>query len=146
MKQKLTLFGVIVLGLALVGTPVLASASAGKKTAAKKSSSDSSRPNYVEFPQMTSSILQGYRVRGMMTLGFGLEIADNAKRNRAQERLPRLQDMYTSEWNRYAGSIYQSGDVPDAKYISRRMQSATDRMLGEGTAIFLISNLIVNAN
>ncbi len=154
MKQILLYVGLILLGLTLSTTSALASGGGKSKSShekpahgssTKESAGDSSRPNYLEFPQMTSSVLQKYRVRGMITLGFGLEIVDEKKRVQARARLPRLQDMYTTEWNQYAGNIYQAGEVPDATYISRRMQAATDRMLGKGTAIFLISNLMVRA-
>jgi len=126
--------------------PAKASFAAPAETSSSTPSDDSARPHYIEFPQMASSILDGYRVRGMIILGFGLEIEDDRLRKKARSLLPRLQDTYTSEWNRYAANSYRSGTVPDAEKISQRMQYATDRMLGEGKAIFLISNLMVRQN
>ncbi|PHR62638.1 MAG: hypothetical protein COA47_02700 [Robiginitomaculum sp.] len=133
---------VVLAGLTLIASPALAS---GDGPPAKTSSGDSARPNFVEFPQMAASVLQGYRVRGMMVLGFGLEIEDSKLRKKARSLLPRLQDTYTREFNRYAGNAYNAGEVPDAQYLSTRMQTATDRMLGKGKAVFLISNLMVRA-
>jgi len=123
------------------GSPL--AAPAAKSGDSKNASIDSARPNYIEFPQMMASVLEGYRVRGMMVLGFGLEIENNDLRNKTRELLPRLQDTYTREFNQYAGTLYRSGDLPNAELISKRMQLATDQMLGEGNAVFLISNLMV---
>ncbi len=142
MKTLRTLFYVAIAGLALIASPALAG---GGGAAKKTSSGDSARPNFVEFPQMASSVLQGYRVRGMMVLGFGLEIEDSKLRKKARALLPRLQDTYTREFNRYAGNAYNAGEVPNAQYLSTRMQTATDRMLGKDKAVFLISNLMVRA-
>lgn len=142
MKQILKIVSLIIFASALaLSAPTLAAG----KAATKKAESDSHTPNFIEFPQMMSSVLDGYRVRGMMILGFGLEIEDSKLREKAQIMLPRLQDTYTREFNRYAGSLYRSGEFPDAEYISKQMQTATDRMLGEGNAVFLISNLMVRS-
>jgi hypothetical protein len=42
--------------------------------------------------------------------------------------------------------LYRAGELPDAEYISKRMQMITDRMLGKDKAVFLISNLMVRQN
>ncbi len=142
MKHPLHFISIALIGLFVFSTaPAMAAPSAGSED--KKTKIDSARPNYVEFPQMMSSVLDGYRVQGMVVLGFGLEIEDKELREKTRKLLPRLQDKYTRELNRYAGTLYRPGELPDAQLISKRMQLATDQMLGEGNAVFLISNLMV---
>ncbi len=142
MKHPLHFINIALIGVFIFCTaPAMAAPSSGSED--KESKIDSARPNYIEFPQMMSTVLDGYRVQGMVVLGFGLEIEDKELREKTRKLLPRLQDKYTRELNRYAGTLYRFGELPDAQLISKRMQFATDQMLGEGNAIFLISNLMV---
>jgi flagellar basal body-associated protein FliL len=145
MKQIQHFLIVIILAFGLQASPALASGHGGGHDAAKEtsSSSDSSHPNLVVFPQMVTTVLDGYRVRGSMVLGFGLEIEDEDLRKKASSLMPRLQDSFNSVFIRYAGNTYKAGMVPDANYIAKTMQAAADRMLGPGKSKFLISNLMV---
>ncbi|MBL1430749.1 MAG: hypothetical protein COA60_004440 [Robiginitomaculum sp.] len=144
MKQFIKIIALSLLGIVMVASSPALAAPSGDS--GKKSSRTSANPNFVEFPQMISSVLDGYRVRGMIILGFGLEIEDDDLRYKTTKLLPRLQDSYNREFNIYASTLYRSGELPDAEHISKRMQMITDRILGKDKAVFLISNLMVRQN
>ncbi len=137
-------FNVAILAIFICASPALASGGGhgdGSKTTQTKG--DNAHPHFVIFPQIISSVLDGYKVHGIMILGYGLDIEDEALRKKTWELLPRLQDSFNTEFNRYTGNTYKPGSVPDADYISKKMQATADRMLGKGKSVFLISNLMV---
>lgn len=147
MQKVLKFIGTAAICLVLGSSPALASGSGGhnsKDTGEKTTKSEQgAHPNFVVFPDLTATVLDGYKVKGLMNMGYGLEIPDPALRKKARQLLPRLQDTFATEFSRYAGSMYHAGEIPDAEYLHKRMQNAADRMLGQGKSTFLISYLMV---
>lgn len=137
--------------------PTLASASEGgsKKEGHGQAESKSTKPahglktrstgtaSFIEFAPAAATIFNGYRPSGLMHFEYGLDIEDEAMRHRAVALAPRLRDAYGKILAQYAGSLYSVGEVPDANFLSTRMQAVTDRLLGKGKATFLISTLMV---
>ncbi|PHS24050.1 MAG: hypothetical protein COA84_10105 [Robiginitomaculum sp.] len=151
MIQK-TSISILALSLAVfIGTPALANGG-GKnkeKAVAEKSAfgvmkASAGSENFLVFYPSAATIFAGYKPMGLMHFEYGLEIKDDNDRERAAKLAPRLREAYARLLAQYAGSLYTPGEVPDIEYLSARMQSATDRIIGKGKAQFLVSTLMVN--
>lgn len=102
--------------------------------------------HYVPLPPMTASVQADYRLRGVMHIEAGLEIADARKRRRAQMMMPRLRDAYVSALSLYTGVNYRFGDVPDIDRIRALLQDATDEALGHDEAEVLLGMVIIHSD
>jgi len=78
-----------------------------------------------------------------MTVQAGVDVSDKALHDYAAKLTPRLQDAYVQVLQLYAGGL-APGAPPDADYVARRLQEATDRVLGKPGARFLIGGIMVN--
>ncbi len=123
------LFG---LCLALLG-PALAVAAEKK----------SDKGSYVAIDTLTATVLAGNGRHEVMTVQSGVDAPDPALRDYVEKVTPRLRDAYAQELQLYAGGL-PSGSPPDADYICRRLQAATDRVLGKPGGRFLIGGIMVN--
>lgn len=99
--------------------------------------------DYVSIDTLTATVLAGNGRREVMTVQSGVDVPDPALRDYVQKDTPRLRDAYAQELQLYAGAL-PSGSPPDADYIVRRLQGATDRVLGKHGARFLIGGIMVN--
>lgn len=105
-----------------------------------------SSPGYVPLTALTASVHADYQIRGVLQIEAGLEIPDSRLRARAERLMPRLRDAYVAALSRYAGANYRFGDVPDTDRISLVLQQATDEILGEDGADFLLGMVIIHDN
>jgi hypothetical protein len=98
---------------------------------------------YVVIDTLTATVLAGNGRRQIMTVQAGVDVPDKALRDYTQRVTPRLQDAYTQVLQLYAGGI-APGAPPDADYVARRLQEATDRVLGKPGGKFLIGGIMIN--
>ena len=98
---------------------------------------------YVQIDTLTATVLAGNGRRQIMTVQAGVDVPDKALRDYTQRVTPRLQDAYTQVLQLYAGGLV-SGAPPDADYVARRLQEATDRVLGKPGGKFLIGGIMIN--
>jgi hypothetical protein len=73
----------------------------------------------------------------------GVDIPSEPLRALANDVQPRLRDAYASMLQSYAGGLPRA-TVPDADYLAREMQKATDRVLGKTGGRFLIGTILIN--
>ncbi len=98
---------------------------------------------YVSIDTLTATALAGNGRHQIMTVQAGVDAPDPALRDYAQKVTPRLRDAYTQVLQLYAGGL-APGAPPDADYVARRLQEATDRVLGKPGGKFLIGGIMVN--
>ena len=79
----------------------------------------------------------------IMTVQAGVDVPDKTLRDRAEKLTPRLQDAYVQVLQLYAGGLVP-GAPPDADYVARKLQEATDRVLGKTGGRFLIGGIMIN--
>ncbi len=128
------------IGLAALGS-ALAAAEAAK--ASGKSSGGGAPANaYIPLPTATATILRRDGRRGVMTVEVGVDVADEALRTRADQSRPRLSAAY-NEVVRLAGERILPGAPPDVEWLSRALQAATDRVLGNAGAKLLLGTVMV---
>ena len=130
MDRRLALAAVLSL------VPAVASASGGEK---KKGGG----VTYVQIKAVSATIMRRDGSRGVITVECGVDVANEALRARANTVQPRLRDAYAGLLQSYAGGLPKA-TVPDADYLAREMQKATDRGLGKTGGRFLIGTILIN--
>lgn len=98
---------------------------------------------YVAIDTLTATVLGGTGRHQIMTVQAGLDVPDKALHDYVAKDTPRLRDAYTQVLQLYAGGLVP-GAPPDADYVARRLQEATDRVLGKPGGRFLIGGIMVN--
>jgi hypothetical protein len=98
---------------------------------------------YVAVDTLTAMVLAGNGRHQIMTVEAGVDVPDKALHDYAEKLTPRLQDAYVQVLQVYVGGLVP-GAPPDADYVARRLQEATDRVLGKPGARFLIGGIMVN--
>jgi hypothetical protein len=98
---------------------------------------------YVTVDTLTATVLAANGRRQVMTVQSGVDAPDPKLHALAEASEPRLRDAYTQELQAYASGLV-SGTPPDVDYLCRRLQGATDRILGKTGGRFLVGGIMVN--
>ncbi len=98
---------------------------------------------FVTVDTLTATVLAANGRRQVMTVQSGVDAPDLKLRALAEASEPRLRDAFTQELQTYASGL-ASGTPPDVDYLCRRLQGATDRVLGKPGGRFLIGGIMVN--
>lgn len=130
MDRRLALAAVLSL------VPAIASASGGEK---KKGGG----VTYVQIKAVSATIIRRDGSRGVITVECGVDVPNEALRERANNLHPRLRDAYASLLQGYAGGLPKAA-LPNADYLAGEMQKATDRVLGKAGGKFLIGTILIN--
>ncbi len=130
MDRRLALAAVLSL------VPAVASAAGGEK---KKGGG----VTFVQIKAVSATIIRRDGSRGVITMECGVDIPSEPLRALANDVQPRLRDAYASMLQSYAGGLPKA-TVPDADYLAREMQKATDRVLGKTGGRFLIGTILIN--
>jgi hypothetical protein len=98
---------------------------------------------YVSIDTLTATVLATNGRHQIVTVQAGVDCPDQALHDYAEKVTPRLRDAFAQELQLYAGGL-PSGSPPDADYLVRRLQAATDRVLKKPGGRFLIGGIMVN--
>ncbi len=99
---------------------------------------------YMPMAPLVTGVRKDFRLRGLIHIEFGLDVATERERHRIARLAPRLRDAWTSAMATYSGAGYRYGDVPDAGRISMILQDAADGVLGPDRARVVLSMIIVH--
>ncbi|CAN7487328.1 Tat pathway signal protein [Phenylobacterium sp. LjRoot225] len=105
----------------------------------KKTGGDS----YLPINNITAYTVRPGARRGVLTVECGLDIPDEALRERADLMLPRLRAAYVQVVQIYAGGL-PSGVAPNPDFLARNLQRSTDTVLGRAGARVLMGSVVVN--
>ena len=98
---------------------------------------------YVPIDTLTAMVMSGPSRRQVMTVQAGIDFRDLPLRDYAEKVTPRLRDSYAQVLQFYASGL-APGAPPDADYVARRLQEATDRVLGKPGGKFLLGGIMLN--
>jgi len=98
---------------------------------------------FVTIDTLTAMVIAPNGRHQVLTIQSGVDAPDPALHNLAELVQPRLRDAYTQVVQLYAGGL-TPGSPPDADYVARRMQEATDRVLGKPGGRFLLGGIMIN--
>jgi flagellar basal body-associated protein FliL len=110
--------------------------SAGQAIAAEKAAEGgghkaTSSTSFVAFDPFYSTVLDGQRARGLMMVEMGLDVPDQALRERVNLALPAIRDAYVRGLSAYATTAVRLYRQPNVEDIGNRLQAITDQMLGK---------------
>jgi len=81
--------------------------------------------------------------RGVLSVECGIDIPDEALRERANLLLPRLRAAFVQVVQIYAGGL-PGGMAPNPDFLARNLQRSTDLVLGRPGARVLMGSVVVN--
>ena len=99
--------------------------------------------SFVPIDPMYATILEGSKPRGLLMVELGLDIPDNAMRARVSHALPALRDAYVRSLMAYGATAVRAWRQPNVEDIADRMQTVTDRLLGEPGAKVLMAQTAI---
>jgi hypothetical protein len=79
----------------------------------------------------------------VLTVEVGLDVPDGALRSRAEASMPRIRAAYVQTVMTYAAGL-PPGAPPNADFLARALQRATDQTLGRPGARLLLGAILVN--
>ena len=136
----------LVAALAGSAAPAWASGEAGggasQQAPASRQERLTSAQSYLPMPTLQVSIIRRDAISAMMVVEMGVDVQDPALRQHANLNQPRLHDALRTALSTYANIYYRDRTVPDPTTITRLLQQAVDRTLGQPGARVLLSNII----
>lgn len=132
---------------AALAAPAVASGSSGHGAApqqvpATRQERLTSAETYMPMPTLSAGVLQRNVNHGTLVVDMGLDIPDAALRRRAQLNAPRLRDALRTALATYSSTYYRTRTAPDPTELTRQMQLAVNRVLGQEGARVLLANII----
>ena len=101
------------------------------------------KPSFLSISGLAATVVRPGGGHGVMTVEAGVDVPDPALRDYADLVQPRLKDAYARALQDYAGNL-RPETVPDADYLERKLQQATDQVLGRPGARLLLGGIMVN--
>lgn len=98
---------------------------------------------FVAFDPFQVSIVENFRVRGLLMLEVYLKVPDKELRHKAESNLVRLRDAYVRALSDYGSVVAQADRPPDVQLIAEKLQAATDEKLGHAGAAVLITQAYI---
>ncbi len=134
--------------LASLATPALAQPSSGgakQQAPPDRQERLTSAESYVPMPTLSAAVLQRAVARGTLVVDMGVDVPDEALRNRIRASTPRLRDALRTALATYASTYYRDRTSPDPAQLTRLMQQAVDRTMGATGSRVLLANIIYQA-
>jgi flagellar basal body-associated protein FliL len=143
-------FGLTLICALALAAPALASGGGhgdGEKKklkAPKKERNYTSLQSWVTVDGFTISIIQDGRVRGKFMVSFGLDVPDDALREKTEALMPRLRDAWLRELNLYAATSLRMRRAADVPGVSDMLQRTSDAVLGKAGSKVLMGQATVD--
>jgi len=129
-------FGFALLGfLALTGP---APAGEAKKAAVHKVTQSKS---YLMVDPIYATIVANDRPIGLLMVGVGLDVSDEALRADADRAMPVLRDGYVRSLMSFAATAVRASEQPDVALIAERLQRVTDKIMHRKGARVLLAQV-----
>lgn len=97
--------------------------------------------SYLEVDPIYTTIVDDNRPAGMLMVGIGIDVPDDALRAMVTRSLPVLRDAYVRNLMAFAATTVRTTAQPDVGVVASRLQSVTDRALGKKGARILLAQV-----
>jgi hypothetical protein len=97
--------------------------------------------SYLMVDPIYTTIVEDDRPVGMLMIGVGVDVPDEALRDVVTRSLPVLRDAYIRNMMAFSATSVRSDAQPDVATIAGRLQSVTDRALGKKGAKILLAQV-----
>jgi len=99
--------------------------------------------SYLSLEPIYATIVDDNRAQGMLMVGMGLDVPDDALREVATRSMPVLRDAYVRSLVAFSATAVRTTAQPDVTQIADRLQSITDRALGKKGARILLAQVAI---
>jgi flagellar basal body-associated protein FliL len=99
--------------------------------------------SYLALDPIYTTIVDDNRAQGMLMVGVGLDVPDEALREVATRSMPVLRDAYVRSLMAFTAMAVRTNAQPDVTQLANRLQSVTDRALGKKGAKILLAQVAI---
>lgn len=134
--------------LAAEGKPAAADQAKDKKKDKDKDKAHavSTSPSYLGMDPIYTTIIEGDDVRGMLMVGIGIDVPDEALRTNVERIMPSLRDLYVRSLIAFTATSVRPWRQPDVEDMLGRLQRVTDMKLGRKGARVLVAQVTIRLN
>ena len=133
---------VLALGaLLLAGLPVSAEDAPKAQKAPEHKTTQSK--SYIMVDPIYPTIVADNRPAGMLMVGVGLDIPDDALHAEVSRSMPVLRDAYIRNLMTFTANVVRTDAQPDVATIADRLQAVTDRALKKKGAKILLAQIAI---
>ena len=133
---------VLALGaLLLAGLPVSAEDAPKAQKAPEHKTTQSK--SYIMVDPIYATIVADNRPAGMLMVGVGLDIPDDALHAEVSRSMPVLRDAYIRNLMTFTANVVRTDAQPDVATIADRLQAVTDRALKKKGAKILLAQIAI---
>ena len=132
----------VVLLAAALGLPAHAQEDGAKKQKAPEHKTTQSK-SYILLDPIYTTIVSDNRAAGMLMVGAGLDVPDQALRDEVSRSLPVLRDAYVRNLMTFTANVVRTDEQPDVATIAERLQAVTDRALKKKGAHILLAQVAI---
>jgi flagellar basal body-associated protein FliL len=134
---------ILVLAAALATGVSARAEDASKKAQKAPEHKTTQSKSYVEIDPIYTTIVADNRAAGMLMIGTGLDVPDDALRDEVNRSLPVLRDAYIRNLMTFTANVVRTDTQPDVGMIADRLQAVTDRSLGKKGAKVLLAQVAI---
>jgi flagellar basal body-associated protein FliL len=99
--------------------------------------------SYIMVDPIYTTIVADNRAAGMLMVGAGLDVPDDALRIEVNRSLPVLRDAYIRNLMTFTANMVRTDAQPDVSLIADRLQAVTDRALNKKGAKVLLAQVAI---
>jgi len=133
---------VLALG-ALLGAGLPASAEDAPKAQKAPEHKTTQSKSYIMVDPIYATIVADNRPAGMLMVGVGLDIPDDALHAEVSRSMPVLRDAYIRNLMTFTANVVRTDAQPDVGVIADRLQAVTDRALKKKGAKILLAQIAI---
>ena len=145
MRLRPTIFVTIALlgaGLPVRGAEAPKAPKAKKAQKAPEHKTTQSK-SYIMVDPIYTTIVADNRAAGMLMVGAGLDVPNDALREEVNRSLPVLRDAYIRNLMTFTANMVRTDAQPDVSLIADRLQAVTDRALNKKGAKVLLAQVAI---
>jgi flagellar basal body-associated protein FliL len=99
--------------------------------------------SYLALDPIYTTIVDDNRAQGMLMVGVGIDVPDEALREVATRSMPVLRDAYVRSLMAFTATTVRTNAQPDVTQLANRLQNVTDRALGKKGAKILLAQVAI---
>ena len=99
--------------------------------------------SYIMVDPIYATIVADNRPAGMLMVGVGLDIPDEALHDEVNRSMPVLRDAYFRNLMTFTANVVRTDAQPDVGLIADRLQGVTDRALKKKGAKVLLAQIAI---
>jgi flagellar basal body-associated protein FliL len=128
---------------ALLGTGLPVRAEDAPKAQKAPEHKTTQSKSYIVLDPIYTTIVTDNRAGGMLMVGAGLDVPNDALRDEVNRSLPVLRDAYIRNLMTFTANMVRTDLQPDVGLIADRLQAVTDRALKKKGARVLLAQVAI---